>query len=250
MTRFLISRRHLLGLLPIALALRAGRAVAVETALVGTVAYRERMALPPGAILVVKLVDVSRADTPAETIAETSVPAGPGSPIRYTLRFDHARIVDQRSYALQARISDGDRLLFITTAQHRFVGDGMDSTDITVTRVAAPADSLEGRWLAEDIRGGGVIDRLQTVLQIGGAGAVSGNGGCNSFSGRAAIDGASIVFEPLASTQMACTPAAMDQERKFFDALAATRSFQLDLVQRKLALLDAEQKLTVRFSRM
>ena len=36
----------------------------------GSVTYRERIALPPSAVVTVKLLDVSRADAPAELIAE------------------------------------------------------------------------------------------------------------------------------------------------------------------------------------
>ena len=51
--------------------------------------------------------------------------------------------------------------------------------------VAASPTSPAGRWLAEDIRGGGVIDRLQSVLEIAGDGRISGTGGCNRIMGKA-----------------------------------------------------------------
>ena len=49
---------------------------------------------------------------------------------------------------------------------------------------------------------------------------------------------------------MACTPAAMVQERKFFDALSAARSFRVHPIERKLILLDADEKPVARLSRM
>src|SRR5262245_17332334 len=67
--------------------------------------------------------------------------------------------------------------------------------------------AFAGRWLAEDIRNGGVIDRLQTVLELGADGAVSGSGGCNRMTGRVVIAGHRMTFGPLASTKMACAPA-------------------------------------------
>lgn len=39
----------------------------------GTVTYRERIALPPGATVTVRLQDVSRADAPAEVLAEEMI---------------------------------------------------------------------------------------------------------------------------------------------------------------------------------
>jgi hypothetical protein len=55
----------------------------VEGAVKGTASYRERMALPPGAVLEATLEDVSRADAAAEVIGR-----GCGSRIRATLRSD------------------------------------------------------------------------------------------------------------------------------------------------------------------
>ena len=97
-----------------------------------------------------------------------------------------------------------------------------------------------GRWLAEDIGGAGVIDDLQSVLELAADGTVGGSGGCNRMAGTATIDGDSIAFGPLAATKMACAPAVMDQEAKFFAALDETRRWQLDQARDKLLLLDAD----------
>lgn len=226
---------------------------AAET-LQGTVFFRERMALPPGAVAEVQLVDVSRADAPAEVIAGTKVAAGPGSPIHYTLEFDRSRIVPKRTYALQARISHEGQLLFINTTRHAIFAGGEDKTDILVHRTgggAAPQPgSAVGKWLAEDIRGGGVIDRLQSVLEIAADGKVTGSGGCNRISGQAKLEGERLSFGRLATTQMACTPAAMDQEHKFLDALEHARSFKFHPLERKLFLLDANGQMLMRLVAM
>ncbi|ACB94895.1 META domain-containing protein [Beijerinckia indica] len=104
---------------------------------------------------------------------------------------------------------------------------------------AEPAQgSLIGRWLAEDILGGGVIDRLQSVLEIAADGTVSGSGGCNRMRGHATIDGEKLSFGPLITTRMACSPAVMDQEGKFLASLEKVRSFRIDNAQRKLILFD------------
>ncbi len=119
----------------------------------------------------------------------------------------------------------------------------------SVPVIAAPID-LFGRWLAEDIGGGGVIDRLQTVLEVRDDGAVSGSGGCNRFAGRAEIAGDAIRFGPIAGTKMMCPPAAMDQETKFFAALPQAASWRIDQQTRKLTLLDAEGRALVVLARM
>lgn len=84
------------------------------------------------------------------------------------------------------------------------------------------------QWLAEDIRGGGVLDRPLSTITFGPEQAVYGSGGCNRFRGSATISGEKLRFGPLASTMMACPPAVMDQERKFLDALEATRTYRFE----------------------
>lgn len=208
----------------------------------GSVTYRERMALPPGARIEVKLVDVSLADAPAKTIASTVIRTKRQPPIPYRLTYRASQVVAGHSYALQARITARGQLLFINQTRHSVLSGGKDRTDILVQRVAAAPSSPAGRWLTEDISGGGVIDRLQTVLEIAPDGKVSGTGGCNRFAGTATIKGDSIGFGALAATMMACPPASMDQERKFFDALKSVRRWSIDPTRQKLVLLDAAGK--------
>lgn len=247
-----ISRRPIVGILAAGLLIPAGQAAAEARTISGKVVYRERMMLPPGAIIEIKLLDVSLADAPAKTISETRITDAKASPIPYTLRYDSAQIDPRHTYALHARIQEGDRLLFISTTRHTVFAGGKDDGEIQVEHVAAQVppspSSPVGRWLAEDIRGGGVIDNLQSVLEISGNGAVSGSGGCNRLHGQATISGASLTFGAIASTRMACPPAVMDQESKFLSALEAVRSFRIDSQQRKLFFLDAAGRPVMRLS--
>ncbi|WP_018185089.1 YbaY family lipoprotein [Kaistia granuli] len=230
-------------------------AVAATRTLHGSVIDRERMALPPDARVEVQLLDVSLADAPSRTIARTSFrPRGP-VPIPYRLRFDEARLKPRHSYGLRATISVGDRLWFTSTSRHSVEIGGPDRIDIPVQRLGGqaaprPAGSPAGRWLAEDIRRGGVIDYLQTVLEIGPNGRVSGTGGCNRMSGQAKIAGDTIRFGAIASTRMACTPAAMNQERKFIAALEDVRRWRVDPARGKLILLDGRGNSIVVLSRL
>lgn len=101
----------------------------------------------------------------------------------------------------------------------------------------ARADAaLQGRWLAEDI--GGVVDRVQTVLEIGPDGRVSGSGGCNRIFGTVRIEGQAIAFGQMGSTKMACVGAVMMQEQRFLAALAQARRWRIDAPLRKLILSD------------
>ncbi|TAJ87650.1 MAG: META domain-containing protein [Reyranella sp.] len=251
-----ISRRPVVGLLTAGLLMPAGQALAEARTLSGKVVYRERMMLPAGAVVEVKLLDVSLADAPARTIAEARITDAKASPIPYTLRYDSAQIEPRRTYALQARIQDGDRLLFINTTRHAVFAGGKDDGEIQVEHVAGqvptqPASSSPvGRWLAEDIRSGGVIDNLQSVLEIAADGAVTGSGGCNRMRGQATIAGTSLTFGAMITTRMACSPAVMDQESKFLSVLEAVRSFRIDPQQHKLFLLDAAGQTVMRLAAM
>ena len=56
-------------------------------------------------------------------------------------------------------------------------------------------------------------------------GRASGSTGCNTFSGTYNLDQERLEFGPLATTRMACEPAAMEQEARFLSILAAARSY-------------------------
>lgn len=112
----------------------------------------------------------------------------------------------------------------------------------------AHAASPKGSWLAEDINGGGVIERLQTTLSLGAGGKVTGMGGCNRYRGQATLKGDTISFGPMAGTRMACSPAVMDQENKFHAALETVKSWSV--TQGKLLLRDGSGNIVLRFSTM
>jgi putative lipoprotein len=78
----------------------------------GTVSYRERIALPPEAVVYVRLVDVTLDSTPT-VIAELRI-ADPGQPpIAFELPFN-ARFIDpERSYEVMARIEVDDEIIFL-----------------------------------------------------------------------------------------------------------------------------------------
>jgi len=120
---------------------------------------------------------------------------------------------------------------------------------LTVAAHADPA-APTGKWLAEDIDGGGVIDRLQTTLEIQADGIVTGMGGCNRYAGSATINGNAIRFLPMASTRMACSTAAMRQEAKFHSTLEKVTAWRVDQAQRKLLLLDKGGFDLMRLSKM
>lgn len=90
-----------------------------DVTLTGTASYRERIALPNDARLVVRISDVSRMDAPATLIAELDVASeGRQVPLPFSLTYDAARINAGRRYAVSARIMDGAGRLIWTTDSH------------------------------------------------------------------------------------------------------------------------------------
>ncbi len=95
----------------------------------GTIAYRQRIALTPSAVIEVKLVDVSRADAPSVTVAEQTIkPAGRQVPIEFELSYDPGRIEERNRYAVQVRILENGSLRFLTTQSYPVITGGNPST--------------------------------------------------------------------------------------------------------------------------
>ena len=82
----------------------------------GEVFYRERIALPPGAKVIVTLEDQSRADAPATVITDyTFVIDGQSPPYPFRLVFDPGAIDERMRYGLRARIEHDGKLIFTST---------------------------------------------------------------------------------------------------------------------------------------
>jgi putative lipoprotein len=245
-----------LGLLVLLLLslLAATTAMASLATIEGAAVYRERMALPEGAVLEVELLDISRADAPAVRLASLRVKPQGQVPIPFTLHYDPALIDGRYSYAVSARILHDGRLLFVSDTIHPVLKRGAgDTVEVGLVRVAAglpepAAPGLAGPalvgpiWVAEDIDRRGVIDDLQSHVCFGADGQAEGSGGCNTFAGGYRLDGDRLEiggdgFE-IATTLRACPPAVMDQEGRFLDALTRVRAWRIE--QGLLIVVDTE----------
>lgn len=107
---------------------------------------------------------------------------------------------------------------------------------------------LVGTWLAEDIGGGGVIDNLQSTLEIREDGTYGGMAGCNHFTGTFSLSGSKITFGPAAATRKMCVPAAMTQEQKFLEALRSELSWTVE--GSKLVLNKPEGRTAIKLALM
>ena len=115
------------------------RAWEVRRTLNGTVAYLQRIALPPNAIIEVSLQDVSKMDAPAEVLDSVKIPsAGRQVPIPFTLHYDPAQIDERYTYTVSARITVDGVLTWISKTQNPVLTRGAptDNVEIIVEQVA------------------------------------------------------------------------------------------------------------------
>lgn len=224
---------------------------AMAQSIEGSATYRERMALPPEAVLEAVLEDVSRADAPAEAIARTRVESPTNPPIAFTIAYDPAKIQSKHRYVVRARILVDQELLFTTDTAVPVITDGHPTkVSLMLRRVAkgrtppaaGGARPLEGTyWRATELAGKPTPKqdpKSEAHLQFK-AGRVSGSDGCNRLTGSYQLRGDDVTFGQMAGTQMACLNPS-GTEGPFRDALrSATR---LTVVGDRLELLDATGK--------
>ncbi len=103
----------------------------------GSVTYRERIALPPGATVTVRLQDVSRADAPAEVLAEQVIVPTTQVPIPFALTYDPARIDARHRYSVGVRIEVDGKLWFVSDTHNGVLTQGAPTeVEVVVRRVA------------------------------------------------------------------------------------------------------------------
>ncbi len=204
--------------------------------------YRERMLLPPTAILEVTLEDSAKMDVAAEQIAKTSMTLHTAPPYRVTLEYDASKLHRRGRYGVRARIENEGRLMFTSTQfnpafgeEGAFGGSPHDPVKVLVQRVSgAPrtgAASITGtRWVLRTLRGKeagvGAGGKAPFFTLQGAEPRVSGFAGCNQFTGGYQLEPGKLSFSQLAMTMKACLE-GMDLEREVAKVLEETRTFQL-----------------------
>ena len=114
----------------------------------GTLMYRERMALRPGSVAEVWLLDTSLADAPAIEIAYQRI-EDPGSPpIPFVLDYDPQEIREGMQYGVRATIRQADQLLFTSDTHYPVLTRGAGNTAevllIMVDRAPTEPDASSG----------------------------------------------------------------------------------------------------------
>lgn len=217
----------------------------------GVATYRERMVLPPDAMLTVVVEDVSRADAPAIELARTVVDSPGAPPMRFAIEYPTASIVAGHRYAVRARIERSGQLLFTTDTFHALPPpDNSSPFELKLVRVGQPpaaASQFENTYW-KLLRLGDtevVVSERQRephlILQAapGGQKRAVGFTGCNRMTGSYTLEGDRITFAQMAGTMMACAE-GMETEQAFHEALKAAARWVIRGEQ--LTLLDASGK--------
>jgi putative lipoprotein len=115
----------------------ASSGTTLPSVITGTVTYRNRVALPPTAVIEVTLQDISLADAPATVISTQQIEAGGQQPpFAYELTYDPAQIDPKNTYSVSARITEGDELLFISDTVYPVLTRGAPMTGVDINVLA------------------------------------------------------------------------------------------------------------------
>jgi len=215
-----------------ALALLVAMPAAAET-VTGTVTWRERMMLPPEAILEVTVEDISRADAPSTRLARFALSPVGAPPLAFEL--DLPAPDPRARLTLRATIRDGGALIFTTDTIVPVLTQGAPThADLLLVRVAAPAvPTLTGiDWRLTALAGiplpSGARDPVLRFDPGMDGATFSASAGCNRFGGTARIEGEAIAFGPARATRMACPPPLDAAESALAAALESAVRWDID----------------------
>ena len=223
----------------------AGVSMAKAGTVDGSVTYLQRIAVPPGAKLLVELRDVSLADAPSKLLAAQDYDLK-GVPTNYSLNFEDGDVVESHSYSVSARITLDGKLLFITDTNYPVLTRGAgDTADMIVKPVSVKASGQADmqldntKWTLVELNGAAVDKGRDPGFAFTTGGQFSASAGCNRFTGQADLDGRKINFpDRMAGTMMACVPGLDTQENDFLAALPRIKT--IDRQGPLLKLLDED----------
>ena len=109
-------------------------------------------------------------------------------------------------------------------------GCGSASSSASRSPTPSGAAGLEGTTWVLTTRFGGLSDmgpaKAQIDLRLEG-GRASGSSGCNHYGGPYTVEGSSLSFGDLASTEMACPEPIMTIESRYLQALTTVQRYEL-----------------------
>jgi putative lipoprotein len=220
----------------------------------GTATYLQRIAMPPDAVLTVRVEDVSRADAPAALLAQTREPFGARQvPMPFSLQVPATAIDPRKRYAMRATITVGGELRFTTTRHHAVLTRGApNQVDLVLDAVrsapppSAAATLKDTYWKLVELAGAKIAllpqqEREIRVTLASQGTQVIGFSGCNPLVTGYEQDGPALRFKPATDGPLTCAPPLMELEGRVLTALGATTGYRID--GERLTLLAGDQNL-------
>ncbi|RIJ24515.1 META domain-containing protein [Henriciella barbarensis] len=206
-----------------------------ERSIFGSLTYRQRIALPQGAVanLAVRRVEA----TGEEVLAEQSFALnGRQVPIPFEITAsEESDGAANESLSFTATILDNaGELLWQTEDAVSFVADNLRN-DLGMVMLS-PAGNDEvilsdvaGRdWMIARLNGEPVLTSAPIVLRFDENGQISGNASCNAYTASGTIENSILSIGPIALTRKACMPEVMAQETFFLDLMENVSQIRID----------------------
>ncbi len=86
----------------------------------GSISYVEKISLGPESVAHVRIVDLDLVDKPGYLVAQKAIHTPGQVPIEFELTYWKESVESGHSYALQARIEDGGKVIFSTPEDLKF----------------------------------------------------------------------------------------------------------------------------------
>lgn len=110
----------------------------------GTISIRQRVALPPDAVLTVTVSDASQADARSKVITQKAVrTGGKQAPFSFVLPYNPADIQPDALILLSAAITINDKLVFVTETVKPIINQGGTRADLVLVPVPQTAVPLQ-----------------------------------------------------------------------------------------------------------
>jgi putative lipoprotein len=213
-------------------------AVMVET-ISGTLSYRERIALPPGAQMEIVVSDITLGRDQELILSRELNTIGQGSPpIPFSINVSKLNLSDGPLYGLRAFIRERDGAILFRTSEPFLLNlrsDTVNIGDIVVSMtspddpgLAKIPDLQDGEWRVTQIGGDVVPETSAPTISFAVDGRVYGSTSCNRFNSSYSLDGNALEIGNLAATKRACDPGLMQQERRFLDAISLIENVSLE----------------------
>ena len=125
---------------PAALVLTACQPFGADSeAVTGALTLRERIALPPQAVAVVSVVDISEAGERDALLGRTEIIGPSPPPIPFRVRYQPAAVDPERRYGVRAQIVVGQELWFASDQLYPVLTQGApDRVEVMLDRPAPP----------------------------------------------------------------------------------------------------------------